>query len=233
MDAPTLRLFTFNLVRSTRVPLPAWLVPAPVKVRTHALLDALLEEAAPDVVALQEVDAASAGRLRFGAHRVGAPDEHGSYLASACAITDPKAARFVRQGVSRDKGFASAVVRPSGFSRPVRVVSVHLDPAMPTRRRAQAEQLARTFPIDRDTHTILLGDFNEDAIDGAGIAVLEERLGLRTERAPHPTYDFLGVRKHLDWVFVSPGLALVEQRVMPIAPSDHRPVVAVVREALS
>jgi endonuclease/exonuclease/phosphatase family metal-dependent hydrolase len=190
----------------------------------------LLDVHAPDVLALQEVDAATAGRISFGIARVGAPDEHATFLVSRAPVSASESRRFACQGVFRDKGFAAATVAAPGFARPVRVINVHLDPFSPARRRAQAEEIVDRFGGSGEAHTVVLGDFNEDVVPDGAIPLLARRLGVRVRRAEQPSYDFLGVRRHLDWILASPGLEPAHYEVLPLRLSDHRPVLAALRE---
>jgi endonuclease/exonuclease/phosphatase family metal-dependent hydrolase len=228
----TLRLMTLNIVRSTRAPLPAWMVPARLKARTHVSLRRLLQEMDPHVLALQEVDAGTAGRLSFGATRVGDPDRHGTFLTSRAPVIAASTSRFRTQGTYRGKGFSDATFAIEGFRSSVRVVGVHLDPISRGRRKKQVAELvahlgAHAGPL------VILGDLNEDDVPGGIVPMLRDELGLTSRRPEAPTYDFLGIERTLDWILVSRHLAFEAYEVLPARLSDHRPVIAVVKEAAS
>lgn len=229
-SVPVLRLMTLNIVRSTRAPLPAWAVPDRVKARTHATLGAVLESVDPHVLALQEVDAATVRHLDFGATHVGDPRSHAAFLASRAPVVAREVIRFRAQGFFRDKGFSAGAIAVPGFNTPVRVASVHLDAFSGRIRALQVDELCSRLASSAGP-LIVVGDLNEEDVPGGAVDTICARLGLRTKKADAPTYDFLGVTKTLDWVLVSRELAFADQRVLPVRLSDHRAVVATIREA--
>lgn len=227
---PSLRLLTFNIVRSTRVPLPAWAVPYRVKRRTHERFADVLARVAPDVLALQEVDATTAEALRFDGERVGDPALHCAYLASRAPVLEASTHRFRAQGFFRDKGMSVATIRVDGFRAPVRVVSVHLDAFSPARRGEQIEEMKSLLGESRGP-LVVLGDLNDEDAAGGAVDRLSSSLDLTTRRAPRATYDFLGVARRLDWVLVSRGLAIASIDVVTARLSDHLAVAATIEEA--
>jgi endonuclease/exonuclease/phosphatase family metal-dependent hydrolase len=220
---------TVNIVRSTRVPLPAWAVPDRVKAKTHAALSGVLESEAPDVLALQEIDRATLRHLRFGATRVADPSLHGSLLASDGTVIDLATGRFHAQGFFRDKGWSAATVTVAGFHRPVRVVAIHLDAFSKRIRAQQIDELCAVLS-DFEGPLVVLGDLNEDDVPFGAVSMLCERLALSARR-DRPTYDCAGISRTLDWILISRELVFSSYDVLPERLSDHRAVVATLREA--
>lgn len=121
-----------------------------------------------------------------------------------------------------------------GPSRPVEVVSTHLDEASGANRLASATQLADAVS-DRDRPWIVMGDFNADAdsevieaLEAAGLRLVEPAGRVGTEH--RFTGDTDGRR--IDHILVSHHFTPADARVVTTRlgrrlPSDHWPVTAI------
>jgi len=195
-----------------------------------------------DVVALQELDGpswwsgrfdhtravAERGGFEFGVHGHHvhwAGLRYGTALLSRRPLDAPASVRFAPSPPTPRKGFV--VARTALDDRAVDVISVHLDFARPAARRSQLQQLT-DFLAGRDVPRVVMGDVNDEP-GSADLLAFFAATGLRPAPSAETTFPKLGRR--LDVVLLSPELERVEQRVLPIDLSDHRPVVAKVRWA--
>ncbi|HVS03898.1 MAG TPA: endonuclease/exonuclease/phosphatase family protein [Thermoanaerobaculia bacterium] len=205
-----------------------------------------------DVVALQEADGPSAWSGNFdhverlaeltslGHHFRG---EHNPFalgranLASGTALlgrlplVGPHSHRF---GSSwRDtKGFVVATVPVAAWGGlEIDVVSLHLEPFLPTLRRQQIVRLTDVMRY-RSRPLVVMGDFNCSwCEDARQLQPLAAELGLRAFHPYRkaPTYPARRPWRRLDWILVSPELEFAGYHTLPNPVSDHLAVVADVR----
>jgi endonuclease/exonuclease/phosphatase family metal-dependent hydrolase len=212
----------------------------------EANLDAvanLLLAAGADIVALQEVDAASTwsggfDHLTHLARRTGllhvargihgdlgwAGITYGTGLIARWPIVAQASARFAKNALDT-KGYVLAHVDVPGL--PIDVCSLHLDFKRTSERRAQLEDVSQHLERREDPGRplVVAGDFNcaVDARCGT-LAGFARRHGLLSSTEPRLTFPSRRPRRSLDHVFVSMHLEVKRQEVLPVAVSDHRPV---------
>ncbi|MGI9290320.1 MAG: endonuclease/exonuclease/phosphatase family protein [Gammaproteobacteria bacterium] len=213
-------------------------------------LDAIAEQLTatqPDVVALQEVDAASRWSGLFnhldylrtktgwreyihGEHQQGYLANFGTALVSPHDLQGEYSQRFKSTWPTTTKGFVTATISWEGANKTTNltVYSVHLDFSRRKVRQAQIDQLmdyiGKTIgPI------IIAGDFNgELANKDSAVRELIDELGLK---AYQPDAEGLGTYKkstgkRLDWILISQELEFIDYRVIEDKVSDHLTVVA-------
>lgn len=258
--APTLELsvMSFNVRYGTANDGPnAWTE------RRRQLLD-LLDQQSPDVIGMQEalkhqLDEVRLLLPRYGRAGVAREDGHeaGEY-AAVLFRTD----RFelVESGnfwfsdtpdVPGSTGWGNRVTRMCTWARlrareggaVITVFNVHLDhESQPSRERSVELLLERIPGIARGTPAIITGDFNAGEANPAVERL--RRAGWRdAHRVLHPGDTIVGTYhgfrgdstgEKIDYVFVPPGAAVLESRIIRSAvagryPSDHFPVVARIR----
>lgn len=235
----TLRLMTFNIAAGNG---------------NLAGMAEVIRAAAPDIVALQEVDVRWSDRSDFvdQAARLGdmlgmnvrfapiyrlpgegtAPTrEFGLAVLSRAPVVEFRNHEITRLSTQSGDtvpralpGFPEAVIDFGGVR--VRVFNTHLDyRADPRIRSSQvAEMLAIIGKMDEPT--ILMGDLNAPP-DAGEIAPLLARLR-DTWRHPGPgfTYPAAEPKRRIDYVLVSDHFTVLAGRVIPSTASDHRPVIA-------
>ena len=73
---------------------------------------------------------------------------------------------------------------------------------------------------------VLMGDFNVTPDDPV-LAPLDESLtvthGFLKGQFSHPSHD---PKNRIDYIYASPGMNVLDAKILPVMPSDHRPVVA-------
>ena len=206
---------------------------------------ALVLAEAPDVVALQELDAPSAWsggfdhlehlaaltgyahafhgiHARFARPRIA----YGTGVLSRHPLEAGESARFAKNALDT-KGYVVARVRAPGGA--VDVVSVHLDFKRTSERRRQLEDVSEHLACrGGGAPLVVAGDFN-CPLDGRGdvLGAFARRHGLAAAEAPAPSFPARRPRRSLDHVLASAPLAIVEQRAILAAVSDHLPVLAV------
>lgn len=115
--------------------------------------------------------------------------------------------------------------------RTVRVFNTHLDyRADPAVRRQQVAEMIGYIAEDTTTPTLLLGDLN--ASPGAPelqplLAILRDSWPVT--QGPGHTIPSAAPDKRIDYVLVSPGMAVLDAWVPATTASDHRPVVVELR----
>jgi endonuclease/exonuclease/phosphatase family metal-dependent hydrolase len=215
--------------------------------QARAHLDAVATVVAaedPHLLALQEADGPSfwSGNFDHLAHlarqrsfawhlrgeHVRAPGlSYGTGLISTLTPAETRAVTFAPRIGSPPKGFLLSRVSWPGGSRPLDVVSVHLDPLFAHRRRQQAVELIAALEA-RGQPLVLMGDFNTDwgAPDSA-LRYIAEALDLKAHRPQAPDLvTFPGLNKRLDWILISSELQFLHHQVLQAELSDHRAVVA-------
>lgn len=207
----------------------------------------VIEEADPDLVALQEVDVGveRSGRVhevrklaeltgmaaRFG------PTQHyqgglfGNAVLTRLPILDTQIhpLPYTEETPERKtypRGVVAVTVEaPDG--EPLRFLSTHFQHNLPEDRVAQAEAINELFAGD-NLRTILAGDMNATP-DEEPIRILLEKWTNATDDPPSPTVPVDMPSRRIDYIFHRPAaaLALEEARVIPESEaSDHRPVFA-------
>ena len=240
-----LRVMTLNLAHGRGQGLHQALQSAEVRSRNLEQVRALLAREAPDLVAVQEVDAPSfwsggidqldfLGRdLQFrhyvhGAH-VQAPGlAYGNGLLATLALDDSQAVTFAPAAGHPAKGFVAARFHwPRRPGLELDLVSLHLNPLSAQLRRAQARELVQAMS-PRQRPLILMGDFNTDwRRPDSALRLISDELGLRVYRPEAEDLDsFPRLGRRLDWILISPELEYLGYRVLDAGVSDHRPVLA-------
>ncbi len=244
-----LRVITFNIAHGCkRVPHQALVSRARVR-RNLAEVGQLLEGLTSDVVALQEADGPSpwsgnfdhvanlAVRSRLDQHYRGDHNPFsvaGRSLASGTALLarwpleEPRSVRF-DSSWRCTKGFVLATVGvPAWGNAAVDVVSVHLDPIAPQKRRQQVADLVDALR-GRGRPLIILGDLNCCwRREPETMRLLSDQLSVRSH-APdqlQPTYPAYRPRRRFDWILVSNDLEFGCHRRLPVKLSDHLGVLA-------
>lgn len=239
--ARTVRVLTLNLAHGRgRSPLQSTVRRAPWYERNLAVIAEMLRREDADVVALQEAeggsrwagafdhvavlgDAAGYAFRVFDAHVV-TPGRHryGTALLSRFPVIAAQGHTFATQG-RWAKGFSCATLETA--RGPVVFASVHLDFASAVRRRLQAEEIVARLR-DSARPQIWMGDYNDVGIapDDAIQTLLRSHLLAAVD--PDDVITHPGVRRRLDWILVSPGIAARSARVLRDRLSDHRAVVA-------
>lgn len=143
-------------------------------------------------------------------------------------VRDAREGLLTKQRGLHQRGLAAAVVARDGAR--LLVASAHLGLEAAERARHAGEVLQLLGELDA-AHVVVAGDLNEPP-GGPAWRVLGAG-GLRDpEPTAGPTFPAAAPRKRIDAVLVSPGLRVVEYRVVDdvavARASDHRPVLAVV-----
>ncbi len=247
-----LRLITLNIAHGRKRVPHQTLVPRDRAHRNLREVGSLVEGLGSDIVALQEADGPSpwsgnfdhveivAAQARLGAHYRGDHNPFsiagrslasGTALLSRWPLTRPRSVRF-DSSWRCTKGFVVATVAvPAWQGVVVDVVSVHLDPLAPWKRRQQVGDMV-DFLRDRDRPLVVLGDLNCCwRREPATMNLLSGELGLCCH-APErlkPTYPAYRPRRRLDWILASEVLAFSCHRRLPAKLSDHLGVMADLR----
>ena len=209
----------------------------------------MLRRERPDVVTLQEADAASfwsggfdhVARLadssgltyRVHGHHVDSPGlRYGTALLSREPISDAESVRFEPTPLLPPKGFVVATVAWPGDRGPrIDVVSVHLDPLRREVREAQAARLVAALRA-RGRPLVVAGDFNCDWDDEPTLPRLCDELGLRAYCPDDPdAATFPSTGRRLDWILCSRDLRFRECRLVTDPLSDHQAVTATLESA--
>jgi endonuclease/exonuclease/phosphatase family metal-dependent hydrolase len=209
---------------------------------------ALLKQKQPEVVALQEADAASVWSGKFDhvarvAEAAGYPHRHhgwhvntgiggkrlryGTALLSQPALFSRTAHAFAQEPTDT-KGFVAAEIDFQG--RRLLVASVHLDFKSSWTRRRQAEQLVEHF-TGADRPLVIMGDFNCGGEEDDALTLIACGLGLRAYRlgaTDLDTYPSCAPRARIDWILISRELRFIDYHVWPECISDHRGVAATI-----
>jgi endonuclease/exonuclease/phosphatase family metal-dependent hydrolase len=210
----------------------------------HKISDLLCSER-PDVVALQEADAASfwSGGLDHiafladsgnfnqhvhGRHADGIGVSYGTALMSTLKLRTAEAVTFDPAYSLTPKGFVVSTINwPAAPEVEVDVVSVHLAFSSEAARRKQATELIAVLR-ERNRPAIIMGDLNSDWQDGqSSVRYLSEALDLEIYLPGHPGLEtFPGLNRRLDWILASGDFEFRSYRRLPDVVSDHRAVVA-------
>jgi endonuclease/exonuclease/phosphatase family metal-dependent hydrolase len=208
-------------------------------------INKLLNQAAPDIVALQEIDGPSFWSGNFNhleylashslftrsiqaSHVDAIGLSYGTALMSRQEMSNPQAVTFDPSLALVPTGFVvSTISWPGKDSIDIDVVSVHLDFMSGSARKKQADELIAVLRA-RNNRLIIMGDLNSGWLQQDSAAqYLVEKLGLKAyqpENSKLITFPVLG--KRLDWVLISPGLEFSSYEVIGTGISDHRGVLA-------
>lgn len=247
--AATLRVATLNIAHGRGLASSqVWLKRSVFEANLDAIADTLNREA-PDVVALQEVDAPSAWSGRFDhlariADATGFPHryhglhfdatvlktnvKYGTALLSGRPLASPSSLEFDAKVVG-SKGFTTAEIEFGG--RSLLVASVHLNWYSTRIRLRQARQVVKA--LERTELPILLmGDFNCQWNDDDALRTIANQLNLQSytpDANKLNTFPAHAPNTRIDWILTSPELEFVTYRVCPDRVSDHLAVIADVR----
>jgi endonuclease/exonuclease/phosphatase family metal-dependent hydrolase len=243
--------------RTAQAPLPLRVMSYNIQAAEKGLngIVEAIRTAAPDLIALQEVDVRWAERSHFAdepeelAGRLGMaarfaeiyrlpsadasapPREFGVALLSAYPISafhNVMLTRLSTQDSSPVPHPAPGLLDARVELRgvTVRVLNTHLDyRADPAVRMQQVREMLDAIGA-LTTPTIVFGDMNA-APDAPELAPLLARLrdAWPTTAGPGFTYPSEKPAKRIDYVLVSPHFRVMSATVPPVAASDHRPVV--------
>jgi endonuclease/exonuclease/phosphatase family metal-dependent hydrolase len=194
----------------------------------------LILRAAPDVIALQEVDSRrgedsfSLLQDRLGKHGIGAKTivtqdgDYGQMLISRWPLGDTQISDISMGEFEPRRAIRAMVATPFG---PLRVVATHL--GLSIRERQGQARLLRQLIAGGGT-TVLLGDFNDWFWPGSVRSLLAKSLPGRSRHRTFPSWCPL---LRLDRIYCSPREALLrtwidrDGRRM----SDHLPVIGDIR----
>jgi endonuclease/exonuclease/phosphatase family metal-dependent hydrolase len=215
---------------------------------------AVIRDAQPDLVALQEVDvktrrsggvdqAAEIGRLtglhvEFGKARDYQGGDYGQAVLSRYRMGPVRVHVLPGDPASEQRIAVEATVTPSDDGPAVRFVGTHLHHLPPEANRLrQAAELNRLFAGEGDaTPTLLAGDFNAEpssetmrVVTGRWLDTARSSQDLGPRQFTYPANE---PRKRIDYILLRPplgGWRVVDTRVIPeTVASDHSPVLAVV-----
>lgn len=205
-------------------------------------LAATMEDARPDVIALQEVSrgwvvAGSVDLLEWLGERLGmtavfgptADRQWGNALLSRYPIRRTEAGALPPDSLRLRRGYLDAEIDLGDET--LRVLATHLH----NPRNASAVRVVQVEALLRgwggSERTVLLGDLNATP-DSPEIQLLaaagwrDAALGLPEPlRLTHPSF---GPNRQIDYIWTSPDLQVLDFAVLPSAASDHLPVVATV-----
>ena len=208
-------------------------------------INKLLNQAAPDIVAFQEIDGPSFWSGNFNhvkylashsmftrsiqaSHVDAIGLSYGTALMSRQEMSNPQAVTFDPSLTLVPTGFVvSTISWPGRDSIDIDVVSVHLDFMSGSVRKKQVHELSAVLRA-RNNHLIIMGDLNSGWLqrDSAPQYLVKE-LGLKAYQPENSKLiTFPGLGKRLDWVLISPGLEFSSYEVIGTDISDHRAVLA-------
>lgn len=242
---PTLKVMTLNLAHGRGDSFHQLLQGAGTTLGNLDAIASFLHEEEPDVVALQEADAASfwSGsmdhvnylasngpftRSVHATHADGMGLSYGTALVSRLELHQPEAVTFNPSLAITPKGFiVSSITWPGNPCTEIDIVSLHLDFSSEETRRLQAAQLVETLS-KRNRPLILMGDFNTDWKNpDSTLEFIASELGLNAyEPDKMNMHTFPLTSSRLDWILISPQLDFEVYGVLSDVLSDHRAVVA-------
>ncbi|UCH46558.1 MAG: endonuclease/exonuclease/phosphatase family protein [Betaproteobacteria bacterium] len=207
----------------------------------------LLNRVNPDVVALQEADAASRWSGNFdhvnyvsqqsdlpcrvhGLHSQTWISNYGTALLSRDRPTESTSVKFSPSWPSKQKGFVTATFEwPVGRQRiSITVVSVHFDFLRARVRDQQVNELVEHLARVEGS-LVLMGDLNSQwGDDKSHVRTLADKLELH---AFSPEDEALGSYKsrsgkRFDWILISHDLEFRDYRTLPDVVADHFAVYA-------
>ncbi len=240
-----LRVMTLNVAHGRGTSFHQLLQHSAKIVKNLDRINELMNQAAPDIVAFQEIDAPSfwsgnfnhvgylASRSMFtrsiqASHVNAMRLSYGTALISRQEMSNPQAVTFNPSLTLVPTGFVvSTISWPGRDSIDIDVVSVHLDFMSGWVRKKQADELIAVLRA-RNNHVIIMGDLNSGWLPQDSAAqYLVEKLGLKAYQPENRNLiTFPLLRRRLDWVLISAGLEFSSYEVIGTDISDHRGVLA-------
>jgi endonuclease/exonuclease/phosphatase family metal-dependent hydrolase len=241
--SPSLRVLTLNAAHGRSTAPNQLLLGARAFHENLAAIGRVLADADADVVALQEADGPSrwsggfdhVARLADGAayawgfradHASNWLYRYGTAVLSRLPLNANQSHRFDATPFRPRKGFVLSEVRWPGADGPGRgvdVVSVHLDFASQSARRAQLRQLLGVLE-ERSNPLVVLGDFNSEWHEADSTVRQFARTAGLSAFEPEATHHATYGDQRLDWVLISSELRFDSYAVLPDVVSDHRAV---------
>ncbi len=250
-EGQTLRVATLNLAHGRGVkvnPLGQLGLRRKTLEKNLAAVARAIRREAPDVIALQEADAASDwsggfDHVAFLAEAAGYPHRHhgvhvdvdrgslglhyGTALLARRELAGTDSYAFAREPTDTRKGYVLAEIEFAG--RPVTVVSVHLNSKSAAARKRQVHTLIEHLRRVKAA-LVILGDFNTkwESPDSA-LRLIAEELDLRPfqpDSDAQNTFPAPAPRWRLDWILISDQLRFRDQWRWPEQVSDHLGVTA-------
>ena len=239
-----LRVMTLNVAHGRATSFHQLLLHSAEIVKNLDSINKLLNQAAPDIAAFQEIDGPSFWSGNFNhveylashsmftrsiqASHVDAMGlSYGTALMSRQEMSNPQAVTFNPLLTLVPTGFVVSTISWPGRDIDIDVVSVHLDFMSGWVRKKQVDELIAVLRA-RNNHLIIMGDMNSGWLpQDSAPHYLVEKLGLKAyqpENSKLITFPLLG--KRLDWVLISPGLEFSSYEVIGTDISDHRGVLA-------
>jgi len=198
----------------------------------------VIEEASPDIVALQEVERFSV-RTRFQDQIQHLADklsmnyaygksinilngQYGNAILSRYPIEEYTVKPLPSEGEKRT--LLKAVVNINGRSLPVYSTHLGLD------KNERMGQIAEILSItDSDESLVLMGDFNGSADELFSLSgSLRDSAELSEENLQKPTYEYKELSERIDYIFASENFNIIEYRVLESEASDHYPVISTI-----
>jgi endonuclease/exonuclease/phosphatase family metal-dependent hydrolase len=246
--APVLRVATLNIAHGRKDSINQLFVRESTFKKNLDDVAEVLNHYRPQVVALQEADAASrwSGSFDHVAYLAAAAGypwrvhvsnakswlySYGVALLSSLPLVETIEHTFEPSPPTLDKGFVLAEIEwPCGDdkTRKVDIISVHLDFSRESVREKQIHEMFEVLSA-RNKPTIIMGDFNSQW--PAEVSAIED-LVIQTRFV---TYEPLGdnhssyKNKRLDWILITRDMAFENYQVLPDTLSDHAMVLADIR----
>jgi endonuclease/exonuclease/phosphatase family metal-dependent hydrolase len=249
LDDSTLKVMTLNLAHGRKDGLNQLFKSAGAIHNNLEEIAVFLENAAADVVALQEADAPSFWSGSFDhvallAGQAGYPFfessnqanswifSYGTALLSRVALSGVVHHTFRPSPPTMNKGYTLAQLMwkaDAAEPLPVDIVSVHLDFSRKSVREQQSAELVEAL-AGRANPLIVMGDFNSDwSADEQVVQALAERADLHAYRPDADDLPTYSGSKRYDWILISKQLEFVSFEVLPDILSDHSAVLAEIR----
>lgn len=247
--ASVLRVATLNIAHGRKDSINQMLVREKTFKQNLDDVADVLNQYKPQVVALQEADAASrwSGSFDHVAYLASAADypwlahvsnaegwlySYGTALLSALPMFETIKHTFESSPPTLDKGFVLAEIEwPCGDdkkSNKVDIISVHLDFSRESVRERQIHEMLG-FLSARMKPTIIMGDFNSEWLaDTSVIKELAMKSRFLTYEPEGDNYNSYK-NKRLDWILISKDMEFVNFQVLPDTLSDHAMVLADIR----
>lgn len=247
--APVLRVATLNIAHGRKDSINQLFVRESTFKKNLDDVAEVLNHYRPQVVALQEADAASrwSGSFDHVAYLAAAAGypwrvhvsnakswlySYGVALLSSLPLVETIEHTFEPSPPTLDKGFVLAEIEwPCGDddkTRKVDIISVHLDFSRESVREKQIHEMFEVLSA-RNKPTIIMGDFNSQW--PAEVSEIEDLV----IQSRFVTYEPLGdnhssyKNKRLDWILITRDMAFENYQVLPDTLSDHAMVLADIR----
>lgn len=203
-----------------------------------------IEEYLPDLLSLQEADAASFWSGNFshikyilkntsfcysiqGEHVKGMRLAYGTAILSKICPKNSLSVCFRPVAPLLSKGFVSCDLELD--NKKIKIVSLHLDFARSSLRIEQAKIIIKEFK-EKCNPMIIMGDFNcDEKMKNSVICLLIKELKLKAYKINSKNMStFKITNKRLDWILISEELKFLEYKVVKEKMSDHSGIFAVV-----